>query len=196
MSFAVPVSAVPILTDPPMLAALAVVAVATGRRALLWSQTPLHDASLAERTVFRAAVGFGLLQFVFFALAAAGVLSPHSLQIASLLVVALCGYDIALLSRGAARAGKEFLRQRIPALGWVLLLAAAAVLLCRFAYLLCPPVDYDGLFYHLTAPKRYLEQGGFVYLPALTCSNYPLGWEMLMGVCLALVDDTSAKGVL
>src|SRR5688500_12760227 len=44
---------------------------------------------------------------------------------------------------------------------------------------LAPPSDYDGLLYHLVAPRAYLEAGGFVYLPHNFSANLPMFGEAL-----------------
>jgi 4-amino-4-deoxy-L-arabinose transferase-like glycosyltransferase len=58
---------------------------------------------------------------------------------------------------------------------------------------LLPPTDWDGLFYHLTGPKLYLQAGrviGGVDIPHL---NFPSLMEMLYAWAMLLRSDVAAK---
>ncbi|HEX6767380.1 MAG TPA: hypothetical protein VF103_17900, partial [Polyangiaceae bacterium] len=67
---------------------------AVGRRLLVWLGA-LGEASLAERGVIAVTLGAGALQFVPFALGAAGVLGVRSLRIALGVVVLASLLDLA-----------------------------------------------------------------------------------------------------
>ncbi|HEX6767176.1 MAG TPA: hypothetical protein VF103_16880, partial [Polyangiaceae bacterium] len=76
-------------------------------------------------------------------------------------------------------------------LAWAL--AFAPALFVAWFLALAPTVDPDGLAYHLTVPKRWLEAGSLVYLPTYIYSNTPMGLEMLFMSGLALGGDVAAK---
>lgn len=54
---------------------------------------------------------------------------------------------------------------------------------------LAPPTDYDGLLYHLVAPRAFLDAGRIVYLPHNFSANLPAFGEMLFTFGLAAGSD-------
>ncbi len=64
-----------------------------------------------------------------------------------------------------------------------------------FTSSLMPPTQSDGLRYHLTAPKWYLANHGFMLIPNLTFSNFPFLIEYLYLLPMALGLDSTAKGI-
>lgn len=58
---------------------------------------------------------------------------------------------------------------------------------------LMPPTQSDGLRYHLTIPKLYLERGGFYLIPSIAFSNFPFLIEYLYAIPIALTIDSGAK---
>jgi hypothetical protein len=71
-------------------------------------------------------------------------------------------------------------------------LAAGALAVLAGAVLLqglAPPTDYDGLLYHLVAPKAFLDAGAIVYLPHNFSANLPAFGEMLFAPGLAGGSD-------
>ncbi len=175
---------------PPLFAlAFLWLAVAVGRRLLLWLGVA-RGGTVAERGVAAAALGAGALQFVAFALGAAGVLGPRSLRLAFLFVALLAARDlwsVAARAFAAARAPRPerwvvgWLAARVPAIAAALLLALA------------PTTDPDGLGYHLTVPKRWLQDGTLHYLPTYPYSNTPMGVQMLFAAALSFAGDVAAK---
>src|SRR5262249_16002230 len=53
----------------------------------------------------------------------------------------------------------------LPAWALLLLCVGGVFLFCALILCLGPIVDYDGLAYHVAAPKRWLELGGMRFLP-------------------------------
>lgn len=51
---------------------------------------------------------------------------------------------------------------------------------------LMPPTQSDGLRYHLTVPKLYLDHGGFYLIPNLSFSNFPFLIEYLFVIPLSI----------
>ena len=60
MAYYVPVSSIPLLQDPPFVAALVLLGTAVGWRTLRLLRAPLSDITALERGVLSAAVGLGL----------------------------------------------------------------------------------------------------------------------------------------
>jgi len=58
---------------------------------------------------------------------------------------------------------------------------------------LLPPTDWDGLFYHLTGPKLYLQAGGIVGGIDIPHLSFPSLMEMLFAWAMLLRGDIAAK---
>lgn len=150
------------------------------------------QATPLERVAITLTLGAGGLQFVPFALGVVGRLSTFSVRVASLLLLlALLGDVRALFSRAVAV-------WKAPRPSWprwfkLWLLALVPGLLLALLSALTPTIDPDGLGYHLTVPKRWLELGNLGYLPTYPYSNTPMCVEMLFTVGLSWVGDAGAK---
>lgn len=192
MSDQVPASAIPILQDPPFVLWLVWLGTAIGFRLLLALRTPVERVSALERGVLSCAVGLGLLQFLPFALGMSGHLTRTAIWVGLLALTAVFARDMARVARGVWRATR---RPRPPLPGWIRigLVILAIPLAVAFLQALCPPTDPDGVGYHLTAPRRWLEAGSLRYLPTLWHSNSPMGVEMLYTIALATWSGTAAK---
>jgi hypothetical protein len=171
----------PLVLGTLLLCFLILLSATLGRRLLVWLR--VKPESTAEHGLFAIGMGLGSLQFVTFTLFAAGLGQPP-------VFVGVIGCLFLLLSPDIARtllAGWRWLRQPRKVLWWEWPIVAVFVLLLAATYLraLCPITDDDGLSYHLAAPVRFLQQGGFVQIPTLTYTNWPLGVESLFGLLLA-----------
>ncbi len=164
------------------------VSAALGRRILIWiGHVP--GATLAERALTATALGTGALQLLPLALGALGALRPSVLVAVSLLVAALLSLDawswskrVAPTATGWPRIGvKPWFIALLPGIWGVALLALA------------PTIDTDGLIYHLTVPKRWLDDGWLHYLPTYPYSNTPMGAQSLFAIALVFVGDVGAK---
>jgi hypothetical protein len=175
---------------PPIFAlAFLWLALALGRRLLLWLRAS-RDGSPGERGVVAAALGMGVLQFVPFALGAAGALGTTSLRVALPALALLTAKDLrAVAARALGRARDH--RPERWLMGWMAALAPA--LLAALLLALLPTTDPDGLGYHLTVPKRWLESGTLAYLPTYPYSNAPMGVQMLFSLALSFAGDAGAK---
>ena len=179
-----------LLTAPLFVGLLLFVSVVIGRR-VLHLFGAVRSASPGERLVVAVAIGLGALQFGPFVLGLFGLLSPTSVRImlAVLGVIAL----VDLLPLVATARCWWSGRRRLAAWEWVWLALLAAPLVFSFFVALAPSFDPDGLGYHLTAPKRWLQIGSLDYLPTLTYTNGPMGSEMLYSIALGVVGDSGAK---
>jgi hypothetical protein len=193
MSYHVPTSAVPLLQDPPFVLWLLLLATALGYRCLRWMQAPRSQVSALEWGVLSAALGLGWLQYLPFALGMSGRLTIMNIGLGLILLTALLLPDMLRVLRGIVRAFQGW--RKAPPPGWLMIgtLAVAFTLMPVFWQALTPPTDGDGLGYHLTAPKRWLQTGDLHYLPTLPHTQAPMGVEMLFTLALALRSDTAAK---
>ncbi len=69
----------------------------------------------------------------------------------------------------------------------------SVLLLCSFTLALSPPTGVDALVYHLAIPKAYLQAGGMISLPNNIYSFFPLQFEMLYLLGLALEGESLAQ---
>ncbi len=76
--------------------------------------------------------------------------------------------------------------------GWTAVYLGSFALLTLLVALL-PPTDWDGLFYHLTAPKLYLQAGAVVGGFDVPHFSFPALMEMLFAWAMLLRGDIAAK---
>lgn len=161
------------------LAALAA-GLAAGAR-LLAGQPP------SLRLAAAAALGWGMLALLLYALGLAGGLAPEIiwpvLLAASLLVLgATPAWRAALAELPALwRAAAPEISCRWARTGVLLVLLPAALVLT------VPPIAYDAMTYHLALPQQYLNAGRTIALPWNHYSGFPQLVEMLFLAGLALV---------
>jgi hypothetical protein len=164
---------------------------ALGRRVLRWLGA-VDGASTLERGVIALALGMGALQYVPLALGASSQLSPLSLRLAVGAVACACALDLWAVA-GSLSAAWADTKRMFGVDGWPILVALAPALLVAGLCAATPTIDADGVAYHLTIPKRWLDAGSFVYMPTYPNSNTPLGGEMLFMIGLVFGGDISAK---
>ncbi len=75
----------------------------------------------------------------------------------------------------------------------LLVLAFLILLMPPLLQVFTPPYSWDALTYHLTVPRIYIDNGGFVYIPLNIYSNMPMNVDLLFLVCLRFADDVVAK---
>lgn len=148
----------------------------------------LQDAlSASESLVLGTALGLGALGLLGLLLGLAGLLRP----------IVAYGVTIALSAVFAPqmlrlfRRWQDYLPSNRP--NWPLTLYLSLLALLTLAVALLPPTDWDGLFYHLTGPKLYLQSGsvrGGIDIPHL---NFPSLMEMLFAWAMLLRGDVAAK---
>jgi hypothetical protein len=145
----------------------------------------------AERAVICVCLGAGGLQFVPFALGVAGQFNVTALRIAAVAVSLLAIPDLRAVANSALAMLRTGRRPDNWLVAWVLALSPAVLMAALIA--LTPSLDADGLAYHLTVPKRWMNSGHFDYLPTYPYSNAPMGMELLFGWAMALAGDSAAK---
>jgi len=145
------------------------------------------DLSLLEQLVFGPALGLGALGLLAFGLGLAGLFNSVVAYGVTLALSALAAPQLRPLARR--------LRQWQPANRPHPLATLYLALIGLFALSLAllPPSDWDGLFYHLTGPKIYLQAGqitGGIDVPHL---SFPALMEMLFAWAMLLRSDVAAK---
>jgi hypothetical protein len=166
-----------------------IVSIAIGRRLLQWLGA-VRGGSPAERTIIALALGAGSLQVVPLALGALHILTVPWLRVAIGIVTVLAVWDL----RGVtAYAFRELRWPQVRPWHWAWIAALLPAVLFAFVLALAPTIDADGLGYHLTVPKRWLQSGSLAYLPTYAYSNAPMGVEMLFAIALAFAGDAGAK---
>ena len=140
-------------------------------------------------------VGLGALQYLPFALGCIHLLTPKWIAAGLILIAILVWREWLVIFRAAPRVivaiGQWFKRQPL----WIkILLVILFVALAEcLTKTIMPPTDNDGITYHLTAPKRWLQAGALVYLRSYVHTNSPMGLEMIYLISLALWSDTVTK---
>jgi hypothetical protein len=164
---------------------LLLVALGCGRRICRWLGLSLSTP--LEQWVLGAGVGLGALSLLVLALGLAGGLARWAL---ALLLGALTFATLPDLL-AAGRALCHLRRGSAPR--WPLALYLGATLLLALALALAPPIDWDGLFYHLTFPRLYIEQHKIAPLTDVPHQFYPGLVEQLYLAAMLLRGDVAAK---
>ncbi len=161
--------------------AINVVSLGLGLRFIRW--LGFNDEDGLSALVFGLALGSGALGLLTLLLGLAGLLQQPLLY-ALMLILAVANAPLWLpFVRRLSRPRPP----RLAGLYLVLVLGMALTLA------LLPPTSWDGLFYHLTGPKRYLQAGQIrpgLDLPHL---NFPPIFDMLFLLGMGLRGDVTAK---
>ena len=172
----------PIVLGTLLLILFIYLASALGCRLLRLSRLELADPG--ENLLLATGLGLGALQAVPFLLFSLGI--GHSLAFYALLAV----IGILLIPDWIRvwawfRGWMESLR---PTEQWQRIVTMIFGILMGSLYLrsACPATSHDDLSYHVTAAVRFLDTGGFRYLPTLTYTNWPTSVELLFATALAL----------
>lgn len=163
-----------------------------GWLALAWLR--LREAGLLGLWLAWSA-GLGLLAWLTMLLGLVGLL--RAVLLAPLVLGLACVGAWALVSYAAQRRPKRHWQKTDwPSRLALLALAAfglASLVWVLLAHSLLPPTDWDAIAYHLELPQLYLEAGRLTYVPYIVTSNWPLGFEMLFSLSLALGSDVAAN---
>ncbi|MCB9098298.1 MAG: hypothetical protein H6632_02075 [Anaerolineales bacterium] len=170
-----------------LLVAIWLCAISLGLGAWLLNLLSRDGLDLDEIVILGTGLGFGLFGLFVFGLGMVGLFHP------------LVAYTVtvALSLAAAPQLWRLFRRSRIwqfidpPPRLVVIYLTTIGLLALSVALL--PPTDWDGLFYHLTAPKRYLEAGRIVSGIDVPHFSFPSLMEMLFAWAMLLRGDIAAK---
>jgi hypothetical protein len=143
------------------------------------TKTPL---TLLEDGLLGFGVGYGAVGLSVLALGLMGLLLKPILFTALALITALTG-----------RATIRFIRQlSFPKPGRIVALILILSLLLALLMALLPATSWDGLFYHLTGPKLYINEGQIVSGIDIPHLNFPSLFEMLYLLALSMGGEPAA----
>lgn len=174
-----------------LLVALAWLGAAVGLRIL-----SMTGVQAAEPSGMLAALGMGVgvIALVVFGVGLMGFYQPPAL--ASMVGVAgvLLRRELAVAARKIPNLARQYLRSRgrfgksLPRRVAIQLSEVSLLVVTLRA--LAPPTGYDGLAYHLTAPRHFLSLGRFDLLPELPHANMPFLPQMLnlLGLAFSSVE--------
>ena len=156
-------------------------------------RTLLDRFTILEKKPFYFTIpaGWGLLGFIFFALTMLHQISTLKiLGVLGILSLGILTYFIRnRQTRQLQKSNSTSWKNYFTEMPWDLRIAILFIAICVSAALissLVPPKESDGLRYHLTVPKLYLEHGGFYVIPGIAFSNFPFLIEYLYMIPLAL----------
>lgn len=169
-----------------LLALVLAVAAGAGIRALRRFRLDLPPLELA---VFGVPLGLGIMAYGVLALGLLGWLNAPALASWLIVLMAVSWREWRHIPQFSFR--HRWHRWHI---GQKTIFGAAAIIFgLSILQALTPPWNYDGLMYHLQAPKLFLQAGRIAFQPENWPANYPLTTEMLYTLGLAFGSDTFAR---
>ncbi|MGB3713901.1 MAG: hypothetical protein WA996_05665 [Candidatus Promineifilaceae bacterium] len=135
-----------------------------------------------EELLFGLGLGFGILGVAVLFLGLVGFISRPALLLLMVVLTLITG-------RSSIRFIRTFPTPRPRRL---ILLFLSITILLALSLALLPPTSWDGLFYHLTEPSLYLEQGRIVPGIDIPHLNFPSLFEMLYLLALGIRGEVSA----
>lgn len=193
MAYRVPVSAIPLLLDPPFVVILMWIAAGIGVRVLAWLRVPRNGVCALEWVLYAVLMGLGTLEMASFLLGAVGVLKPPAVWMMLGVMAVLAAPGCCTVARCAWLAARRWKPMQLTRWEWALATLMSVALCAAMLRAVAPCIDPDGLAYHLAAPKRWLQMESLGYLPGMIHTNSPMGVEMLFTLPLAVWSDTAAK---
>lgn len=144
------------------------------------------DAFLSRGTMFVLAGIIGFTGIITFLFGISGLLQRNFL-------VAILFFDVLGLLRVLFKSRLQFYKPNC--LETVVLCLLALQLFVALFAAISPEFGFDALWYHLTLPKMFLEQGKILYLPSslFLYSVMPSLTEMLYLLALAFSNEITAK---
>jgi len=150
------------------------------------------DLAPAERLVWAAAVGLGVLSLAGLGLGAVGGLRPGVLWLLTAAGLVGVGRPLWRALRAAWADVTWRPERRFEAL---LAVYCGLALLLALTWALVPPIAWDGLVYHLTGPKLYLATGWVSHPLDLPYLGFPQLVEMLFTWGMGLVGERAAAPI-
>ena len=145
------------------------------------------ELSLPELVVFGAGLGLGALGLVVFGLGLVGLFRPLVAYGVTLALSVIFAPKLRQIIQRLINWRPTNLPNRLMTL-YLSIIGIFALFLA-----LLPPTDWDGLFYHLTGPKIYLQAGAVVGGLDVPHFNFPSLMEMLFAWAMLLRGDIAAK---
>ncbi len=154
----------------------------------LQSSNSDHDLSTGEILILGSGLGLGALGLLTLGLGLAGLFYRWLFILISVILTLLLWADwLALWRRLRRWPPKEDRPGRLVALYLVTLSFFALTMA------LLPPIDWDGLFYHLTGPKIFIQAHRISPGINIPHFNFPFLAEMLFTYAMLLRGDIAAK---
>jgi len=144
----------------------------------------------AERLLLATTLGLGVQALALTLLGLLGLMTPPLVRLTPL---ALGAAALTFATRLLPSLGTRSRTVRLTGLEKVAVALLMVLGACVALSGLAPPTDYDGLLYHLVAPRTYLEAGGLVYISHNFSANLPAFGEMLFAVGLAGGSDRAPQ---
>ncbi len=155
------------------------------------------SSALTEEFVFATSLGLGLLAYVVLGLGLGRLLYKWTFLALLLLLAVLAWKEIGRLLEGIGQGLKASIKNKkvIPyvSIGLGLWLIPIGCLALIGALAPAAGFDWDGLVYHLAAPKIYLQHHRILPLPWMSHSNFPFVTEMLYLFGLGVQGQELAK---
>ena len=178
-----------IILDLLIVGWLALIALGLGVWALRWI-SPTLTQDVPETLLFSLSLGLGLLALLSFGVGLVGLFSPLITYGITLLLTIFVVPRLWLLLRQMQRWRRKASFDRFHPLARIYL---GVIGLFTLLLALLPPTDFDGLFYHLTAPKVYIQAGQIVAGFNVPHFSFPALMEMLFAWAMLLRGDIAAK---
>lgn len=150
------------------------IAYALGYRILKMMRLSNFDKT--EEVIYSIGIGLATIAYLVFLIGISGLL--YKWVIISLLIL------LSLLFRGTVRIRKNK-KLSLKNLPWELLIFLPWFIIV-FLTALSPPIDWDGLAYHLAVPKLYISAHKIYWVQFIHHSNFPFLMEMLYTIPLIL----------
>lgn len=162
------------IVDVLFVAYLDFMAYAVGKRILRWMR--LGKLGKLEHMVFAMGVGLGVIAYIIFFLGILG-LFYRWIIVALLVLLSLLSFWTVRVPRIGKLNSKDFPYELFFLLPWFIIVLLTA---------LSPPIDWDGLAYHLAVPKLYILAHKIYWVKFIHHSNFPFLMEMLYTIPLIL----------
>jgi 4-amino-4-deoxy-L-arabinose transferase-like glycosyltransferase len=153
---------------------------------LLGRLLPKNTLTLGETIVLGTGLGLGIIGLLSFGLGLAGLFQPGVVYGVTVALTVFTAFQLKNL-RPLPRKWQVDSPGGLP-LTYLLLITLFTMLVA-----LLPPTDWDGLFYHLTGPKIYIQAGGIIGGIDIPHLSFPSLMEMLYTWAMLLRGDVAAK---
>ena len=164
-------------------------------RSLLGRIVRIDDLASADGGVLQVGAGLGALGLLILLLGLAGLFNPAAFLVLVISATIASWRAWEPVIQALRKLPLQALRSAREAgpLGIMTLTAGGAIACLATVQALTPPWDYDGLMYHLQAPRLYLEAGRIFLTPDVWQANGPMLGEMLYGLGLSFGSDTFSR---
>lgn len=145
--------------------------------------------------VIAIGLGWSVIAYVMFVFALLQWFNVYAIAAVVLPLAVLGWYQSSLTWNGFCSIPCAIISQWLSADGLLRVIWLMIGLTVYYAVVssLMPPTQSDGLRYHLTVPKLYLDAGGFYLIPNLSFSNFPFLIEYLYVIPLSIGQNSVPK---